>query len=97
MRLLAFGGVALLLLSSPAFAQSGGSNRGGFGSGYGSGTYGTGSNPSSHSTDGYTTNRGTYVQPHQSTNPNGTQYDNYSTRGNQNPYTGTYGTRTPTR
>jgi hypothetical protein len=93
MRSIAFGSVALLLLASPAFAQYGNSNRGG----YGSGGYGTGSNPNSHSTDGYTTNRGTYVQPYQSTNPNGTQYDNYGTRGNQNPYTGTYGTRTPKR
>jgi hypothetical protein len=59
--------------------------------------YGTGSNPNSHSNGGYTTNRGTYVQPHQSTNPNGTQYDNYGTRGNVNPYTGKAGTRTPSR
>jgi hypothetical protein len=88
MRTLAIGSVALLLLATPAFAQYGSSNRGG---------YGTGSNPNSHSVDGYTTNRGTYVQPYHSTNPNGTQYDNYGTRGNQNPYTGTYGTRTPKR
>lgn len=57
--------------------------------------WGTGSNPRSHQTDGYTTNRGTYVQPHQQTNPNNTQYDNYSTRGNTNPYTGQQGNRTP--
>lgn len=68
----------------------------GYGSGgYGSGGYGTGSNPSSHGTSGYTNNRGTYVQPHQQTNPNGTQYDNYGTRGNVNPYTGSTGTRSP--
>src|SRR5215213_726828 len=93
MRALTFGAVALILLASPAFAQYGNSGRGG----YGSGGYGTGSNPNSHSTDSYTTNQGIYVQPHQSTNPNGTQYDNYGTRGNQNPHTGTFGTRTPTR
>lgn len=57
--------------------------------------YGTGSNPNSHSSSGYTTNRGTYVAPHTSTNPNSTQTDNYGTRGNQNPSTGTFGTRTP--
>jgi hypothetical protein len=64
---------------------------------YGSGTsgFGTGSNPSSHSTQGYTTNSGTYVQPHYQTNPNNTQMDNYGTRGNFNPNTGAYGTRTP--
>ena len=31
-------------------------------------TYGTGSNSSSHSVSSYTTNWGTYVQPHTSTN-----------------------------
>jgi hypothetical protein len=41
------------------------------------------------------TNQGTYVQPHQQTNPNSTQYDNYGTRGNVNPYTGQTGTRSP--
>ncbi len=60
--------------------------------GYG---YGTGSNPYSHPTQGYTNQYGTYVQPHYQTNPNGTQYDNYGSRGNYNPYTGKTGTRTP--
>jgi len=59
------------------------------------GLYGTGSNPNSHSVDGYTRNNGTYVQPHQQTNPNNTQLDNYGTRGNTNPYTGQPGTRIP--
>ena len=57
--------------------------------------YGIGSNSRSHSVDGYTTRNGTYVQPHTSTNPNSTQTDNYGTRGNYNPNTGSYGTRTP--
>jgi len=57
--------------------------------------YGTGSNSQSHSVDGYSTSRGTYVQPHTSTNPNSTQTDNYGSRGNYNPNNGTYGTRTP--
>jgi len=35
------------------------------------------------------------VQPHQQTNPNGTQYDNYGAKGNYNPYTGNYGTKPP--
>jgi hypothetical protein len=56
---------------------------------------GTGSNPNSHPVQGYTTNSGNYVQPHQQTNPNGTQRDNYGTTGNVNPYTGAVGTRTP--
>jgi hypothetical protein len=58
-------------------------------------TYGTGSNPSSHGVSGYTTNSGTYVAPHQQTNPNSTQMDNYGTRGNVNPSTGAVGTHTP--
>jgi hypothetical protein len=56
---------------------------------------GTGSNPNSHGVSGYTTNSGTYVAPHQQTNPNGTQRDNYSATGNVNPYTGAVGTRNP--
>lgn len=57
--------------------------------------YGTGSNPNSHGVSGYTNSNGTYVAPHQQTNPNSTQMDNYGTRGNVNPYTGAVGTRTP--
>ena len=64
-----------------------------YGGGYGG--YGTGSNSSSHSVQGHTTNQGTYVAPHNSTNPNNTQMDNYGTRGNYNPYTGATGTRSP--
>jgi hypothetical protein len=56
---------------------------------------GTGSNPNSHSTSGYTRSNGTYVQPYTATNPNGTQRDNYGTSGNYNPNNGTFGTRTP--
>jgi hypothetical protein len=57
--------------------------------------YGTGSNSSSHSVSGYINPQGSYVSPHRATNPNSTQLDNYSTRGNYNPHTGTIGTRTP--
>ena len=95
--------VALSLgLASPVTAQSIYGGYGNQGSGYGSGQgnsygggYGTGSNPSSHVTQGYTRSDGDYVQPHMQTNPNNTQMDNYSTRGNVNPYTGAYGTRPP--
>jgi len=59
------------------------------------GLYGTGSNPNSHSVDGYTRRDGVYVQPHQQTNPNNTQRDNYGTSGNYNPYSGQFGTRAP--
>ena len=73
---------ALVLIATAAQAQY-------------TGTYGTGSNPNSHSVQGYTTNSGTYVQPHQQTNPNSTQRDNYGATGNVNPYTGVVGTYHP--
>ena len=40
---------------------------------------------------GYTKNNGTYVQGHYRTAPNNTVNDNWSTRGNVNPYTGKSG------
>lgn len=36
---------------------------------------------------------GTYTKPHRRTAPNKTQRDNFSTKGNQNPWTGTKGTK----
>jgi hypothetical protein len=62
-----------------------------------SGTTGTGASSSSHAVRGYTTRRGTYVAPHRQTNPDHTQRNNYSTRGNVNPWTGKAGTRNATR
>ena len=40
---------------------------------------------------GYTTKRGTYVQSYYRSSPNNTKLDNYSTKGNYNPYTGKSG------
>src|SRR5436190_11818592 len=48
---------------------------------------------SDHYVSGYTRKDGTYVAPHYQTNPNSTRNDNYSTRGNVNPYTGQSGTK----
>ena len=45
--------------------------------------------------NGYYRSNGTYVAPHYRSTPNSTTSDNYSTRGNSNPYTGQLGTRTP--
>jgi hypothetical protein len=59
----------------------------------GAGLNGTGSNPSSHYVAPHITSQGSTVQGHYQTNPNSTQLDNYGTRGNLNPYTGTIGTR----
>lgn len=44
---------------------------------------------------GYTRSDGTYVAGHYRSSPNSTTSDNYSTRGNVNPYTGQPGTRNP--
>ena len=44
---------------------------------------------------GYYRRDGTYVAPHYRSSPNNTTLDNYSTRGNVNPYTGRVGTRDP--
>jgi len=38
---------------------------------------------------------GTYVKSYYRSSPNYTRMDNYSTQGNYNPYTGSYGTRNP--
>ena len=40
---------------------------------------------------GYTTKRGTYVQPYYRSSSNSVKYDNYSSKGNYNPYTGKKG------
>lgn len=80
--------VVLLLSTGSAMAQYRTQSLGGFG-------YGTGSNPNNHAVERYTRRDGVMVQPHYQTNPNNTQRDNYGTLGNQNPYTGTYGTRRP--
>ena len=43
--------------------------------------------------DSYTRSDGTSVQSHVRTMPNTTNWDNFSTKGNTNPYTGTTGYR----
>lgn len=46
---------------------------------------------------GHTKRDGTYVQPHHRKAPNSSKQDNYSTKGNVNPYTGKEGTVEPFR
>jgi hypothetical protein len=41
---------------------------------------------------GYTRSNGTYVRPYYRSSPNGTVTDNFSYKGNVNPYTGAVGT-----
>jgi hypothetical protein len=49
----------------------------------------------SHVRQGYVTKNGTYVAPSYATNPNDTKLDNYSTKGNINPYSGKTGSVDP--
>ncbi|HEY3804115.1 MAG TPA: hypothetical protein VGL61_15975 [Kofleriaceae bacterium] len=44
----------------------------------------------------YTRKNGTHVAAHRQTNPDHTQLNNYSTKGNVNPSTGRSGTRAAT-
>ena len=44
---------------------------------------------------GYTRQDGTYVPPHHRTAPDNNRFNNYSTQGNVNPYTGQMGTVNP--
>lgn len=45
--------------------------------------------------NGYYRADGTYVSGHYRSCPNGSTRDNWTTRGNENPWTGTPGTRDP--
>ncbi len=47
--------------------------------------------------NGYYRQNGTYVQPHHQTSPDANRYNNWSTQGNVNPYTGQPGTVNPYR
>jgi hypothetical protein len=50
---------------------------------------------SSHYVRGHVTKNGTYVAPHYQTNPDSSVLNNWSTKGNVNPYTGKPGTIDP--
>ena len=43
----------------------------------------------------YKPSTGRYVVPHYKTTPNRSKFDNFSTKGNYNPYTGKKGTVSP--
>ena len=47
----------------------------------------------SHSVRGYTKKDGTYVPPSRATNPDHSKSNNWSQKGNTNPYTGKEGTK----
>ena len=56
-----------------------------------------GANPQSHYVQPHVTRDGSFSAGHFRTNRNPTEFDNFGTRGNFNPYTGTMGTRAPRR
>jgi hypothetical protein len=97
MRTIVLVGLLLVVLTAPAVAGRGrtGSHASGASgaSGSGSRSSGTGASSSSHAVTGYTTKRGTHVAPHRQTNPDHTQRNNYSTKGNVNPSNGKLGTK----
>jgi hypothetical protein len=76
----------LISFSTPAFAKKSSSD--------GYRDYGS---SRSNNVRGYTKKDGTYVAPHKRTNPNNTQRDNWTSKPNQNPYTGKDGTKEPQR
>jgi hypothetical protein len=87
---------ALGLIATTADARGGHGGGGGYSSGRSSSSssssYGH-VNSSYHSVSGYTRRDGTYVHSYKATDPNSTRNDNYSTRGNKNPWTGEPGTK----
>jgi hypothetical protein len=80
---------AIALAAFGVAEARGGGHGGSHSSSSHSSTKGTGD----HYVHGYTKKDGTVVQGYHATNPNGTRNDNYSTRGNVNPYTGEAGTK----
>ncbi|MFA7243345.1 MAG: hypothetical protein WC091_24825 [Sulfuricellaceae bacterium] len=56
---------------------------------------GGGHSSGSHNIKGYVKKDGTYVAPSHATNPNNSKSDNWSTKGNLNPYTGKAGAKDP--
>jgi hypothetical protein len=78
----AFLAAGLLLLAGSAFAR---------------GYSGFGGDSGYHAARGYFRSDGTYVARHYRTYPNGTKLDNWSARGNANPFAGRAGTIDPYR
>lgn len=101
-------GLLAVSLTLPAFARGGG-HSGGHAGGHASSrasSYTGGHSHSfavrssrasgrDHSVRSYVKNSGTVVQSHHATNRDATKQNNYSTRGNVNPYTGVAGTKNP--
>lgn len=83
--------ILLSLASTTTYAQRGG-GRGGGGS-HGSSSSSSRSSGGTVHVRGYYRKDGTYVAPHERSAPDGDFDNNWSTKGNVNPYTGKEGTR----
>jgi hypothetical protein len=92
LRIVLFAALALMFCATDAMAQSRRSS-----GGYRSSSPGTGSKRSSTSVGGYSRNNGTRVAQYRRTTPDRSFTNNYSTKGNVNPYTGKSGTRVTPR
>jgi hypothetical protein len=79
--------LAALFVSLPAFAQLYGGHQQ---QSYSNSMYGN-----DQQVSGYTRSNGTYVEPYHRTAPDSNPYNNYSTQGNVNPYTGQAGHKSP--
>lgn len=77
-----------LIVASPALARGGG----GHGSHGGYSPHGSTVHVQSH-----VTKNGAYVPAHVRTAPDHSKYNNWSTKGNANPYTGKSGTKDPNK
>jgi hypothetical protein len=85
--------LVLMAMQTNLYARGGGhSHGGGHHSSYKSKSY---KSSGDVHVRGYYRKNGTYVQPHYRSHPNGTQRDNWSTKGNVNPHTGKIGTKEP--
>ena len=97
----AFFVIIIAIISTGAFANTRTSSfgtftpSGAFSSSYVAPKYNTPSNNNTVQVGGYYNNNGTYVSSYVRTSPNNTLLDNYSTKGNYNPYTGKQGTVDP--
>lgn len=88
----------MVFFTAGVFAKGGGYHSS-LGSGYKASKtygYGTGSSLSHDKVSGYTTTKGKYVAPYTRTSKDSTQYNNFETKGNYNPYTHKYGKKTAT-
>ncbi|WP_200945677.1 hypothetical protein [Burkholderia sp. Leaf177] len=79
--------VSLVIASAPAFAQLYNNQRA---QPSGSGMYGN-----DQQVNGYSRSNGTYVEPYHRTEADSNPYNNYSSQGNVNPYTGQVGHKSP--